>query len=58
MTRVVADNLGPANSGGERRLARTVAMEDGHAGPPRRRCLPITPIDVVNDWRQPPLRRG
>ncbi len=33
MTRVVADNLGPANSGGERRLAKTVAMQGGHAGP-------------------------
>ena len=29
MTKVVADHLvGPANSGGERRLARTVAMEE------------------------------
>ncbi len=33
MIRVVADHPGPANSGGERRLARTVAVEDGHAGP-------------------------
>ncbi len=32
MTSVVADHPGPANSGGERRLARTVAMEDVHAG--------------------------
>ncbi len=32
MTRVVAGNPGPANSGGERRLARTVAMEDGQDG--------------------------
>ena len=33
MTRVVVDKLGPANSGGERRLAKTVAMQGGHAGP-------------------------
>ena len=33
MTGVVADHPGPANSGGERRLVKTVAMEDGQAGP-------------------------